>query len=123
MIYIKQLFQSQKHLPKLRQHSKMVNHFLSISSIFCIVRTIRFCSNFTSMWFKYLSNNVWSDFRLSMSASAMVLHIEYSIGKPIFGENLPLKLFRATVANADLKSLKSLHTFLKKMFVLLAIEI
>ena len=28
-------------------------------------RTIRFCSNFTSMWSKYLSNNVWRDFRLN----------------------------------------------------------
>ena len=26
--------------------------------LYCIVRTIRFCSNFTSMWSKYLSNNV-----------------------------------------------------------------
>ena len=39
--------------------SKMVNHFLSKSSKFCIVWTIRFCSNFTIMWSKYLSNNVW----------------------------------------------------------------
>ena len=30
--------------------------------------------------------------------------------------NLPLKPFRATVANADIGSLKSLHTFLKKCF-------
>ena len=28
--------------------------------------------------------------------------------------NLPLKFFRTTVANADIGSLKSLHTFLKK---------
>ena len=32
----------------------------------------------------------------------------------IFAVNLPLKLFRATVANADIESLKSLHTFLTK---------
>ena len=31
-----------------------------------------------------------------------------------FGVDLPLKLFRATVANADIGSLKSLHTFLTK---------
>ena len=36
------------------------------------------------------------------------------IGKSIFTVNLPLKLFRATVAIADIGSLKSLHTFLKK---------
>ena len=35
----------------------MVNHFLSYSSKFCTVRPIWFCSNFTSMWSKYLSNN------------------------------------------------------------------
>ena len=32
------------------------------------------------------------------------------VGKAIFAENLPLQLFRATVANADPKSLKSRHT-------------
>ena len=32
--------------------------------------------------------------------------------KLIFAENLPLKLFRATVANADILSLKSLHKLL-----------
>ena len=31
---------------------------------------IQFCSNLTSMWSKYLSNNVWRDFRLPMSALA-----------------------------------------------------
>ena len=38
--------------------------------------------------------------------------IKYPIGKSIFAVNLPLKLFPATVANADIGSLKSLHTFL-----------
>ena len=42
-------------------------------------------------------------------------NIKYPIGKSIFGvKNLPLKLFPATVANADIRSLKSLHTFLKE---------
>ena len=40
----------------------------------------------------------------------------------MFTVNLPLKLFRATVANADIESPKSLHTFLK-MFVPQASEI
>ena len=31
-----------------------------------------------------------------------------------FAVNLPLKLFPATVANVDIRSLKSLNTFLKK---------
>ena len=53
--------------------SKMVNHFLSKSSKFCIVWTIGFCSNFTSMWSKYLSNNVWRDFKLQMSALVIII--------------------------------------------------
>ena len=37
-------------------------------------------------------------------------NIKYPIGKSIFTVNLPLKLFPATVVNADIGSLKSLHT-------------
>ena len=37
---------------------------------------------------------------------------KYPIGKSIFAVNLPLKLFPATIANADIGSLKSLHKFL-----------
>ena len=58
---------------------------------------------------KYLSNKVWKDFRFSRLASAMVI-LKCQVGKSIFAVNLPLKLFRATVANADIESLKSLHT-------------
>ena len=39
-------------------------------------------------------------------------NIKCPIGKSIFAVNLPIRLFRATVANADTGSLKSLHTFL-----------
>ena len=52
------------------------------------------CSNFTSMWSKYLSNNVWRDFRLPLSAFAMVagesfngkftVKIDFPIGYFIF---------------------------------------
>ena len=48
------------------------NRFLSKSKRFHVVWTIQFCSNFTRMWSKYLSNNVWRDFRLPMSALATV---------------------------------------------------
>ena len=41
-------------------------------------------------------------------------NIKYPIGKSVFAVNLSLKLFPATVANADIRSLKSLHTFLKE---------
>ena len=40
-------------------------------------------------------------------------NIKCPIGKSIFAVNLPLNLFRVTVANADIGSLKSLHTLLK----------
>ena len=41
-------------------------------------------------------------------------NIKCPIGKSIFAVNLPLKLFRATVANDEIGSLKSLSTFLTK---------
>ena len=41
-------------------------------------------------------------------------NIKCPIGKSIFAVNVPFKLFRAAVASADIESLKSLHTFLKK---------
>ena len=98
--------------------SKIVNHFLSKSTNFFMVLTIRFCSNFTSMWSKYVSNNVWRDFTLDFQCQHWVSisngNIKCPIGKSIFAVNLPLKLFRATVANADIKSLMSLHAFLQK---------
>ena len=66
-------FQLQKRLTKWRQHFvkngfKKLVFLLSKSSKFRVVWTIQFYSNFTSMWSKYLSNNVWRDFRLPMSA-------------------------------------------------------
>ena len=55
--------------------SKMVekkNVFLSKSSKFPTVWTLRFCSNFTNMWYKHFLRNLWRDFRLPMSALATV---------------------------------------------------
>ena len=46
------------------------------------------------------------DFNVSISNG----NIKYQIGKSIFGVNL--KLFPATVANADIRSLKFFHAFL-----------
>ena len=42
-------------------------------------------------------------------------NIKYPIEKSIFAATLPLKLFPATVANANIGSLKSLHTFLQNI--------
>ena len=88
--------------------------FSKIASKFCMVQTIRFCSNFTSMWSKYLWNNVWRDLDFSVSISNG--NMKCPIRKSIFTVNLPSKLFCATVANADIERVKSLHTFLKKCF-------
>ena len=88
---------------------KWLTIFCQKSSKFCIFRTMRFCSNFTSMWFKYLSNNVWRDFRLK-NVSVSNGNLKFPIGKPIFAVNLSLKLSRTTVTNATTESLKSLHT-------------
>ena len=41
-------------------------------------------------------------------------NIKYRIGKSFFAVNLPLKLSPATVANADIGSLRSLHTLFVK---------
>ena len=41
-------------------------------------------------------------------------NIKCPIRKSIFAVNLPLKLFPATIANADIASLKSLQIFLRK---------
>ena len=58
--------------------SKIIYHFLLKSSKFCIFHTIRFCSNFNSMWSKYLLNNVWRDFWLPMSGSVMIARNTWS---------------------------------------------
>ena len=41
-------------------------------------------------------------------------NMKYPVGKSIFAVNLPLKPFFATIANADIGTLNSLHKFLKK---------
>ena len=49
--------------------SKNCQPFLSKGTTkIVMVWIIRFCSNFTSMWSKYSSNNVWETIRLVMSA-------------------------------------------------------
>ena len=94
-------------------------HLLSKSSKFCIVR---FCSNFTRMWSKYLSNNVWRDLSLDFQCQHHQYgNIKYPIGKSIFAVNLPLQLFPSTVGNADIGSLKSLsiHSLKKCLYHML----
>ena len=56
---------------------------------------------------------MWFDFRLA-NVSISNGNIKYPIGKSIFAVKLPFNLFPANVTNADIGSLKSPHTFLKK---------
>ena len=49
-------------------------------------------------------------------------NIKQPIKQSIFAENLLLKLFPATVANADIGSLKYFHTFLKKCLYHMLVE-
>ena len=71
----------------LRQNGQI---FLSKRSKFCIVRTIRFCLNFTSIWFKYLLNNVWSFSKNNGK-------IKYAIEKSSFSVDMKLRLFCVTI--------------------------
>ena len=74
-----------------------------------VVRTIRFCSNFTCMRYKHFLRNVWRDFKLPMSALATVA------GRQIYYKNLfSERVFYVTIVDADIKSLKSLHTLFDK---------
>ena len=61
-----------------------------------VIRIMWFYSNFTSVWYKYLSNNVRIDFWQPPM-------VNYHIGKSIFTANLPLKFFHVTVAMLTFK--------------------
>ena len=93
------------------------NGFFSKSSRFRVVWTIQFCLNFTSMWPKYLSNNVWRDIRLPMSA------IETVAGKSLTLNLLQKLIFRSGILYMYYHcwcwhwSLKSLHTLFKKKWL------
>ena len=76
-----------------------------------IVLIIRFCSNFTSMWYKFFLRNVWRYLRLQMSTSATVTRKRF--------QNYCInwcfdRVSYVTIADADIGSLKSLHALLNK---------
>ena len=83
--------------------------FLSKSSKLRVVWTIQFCSNFTSMWPKYLSDNVWRHLRHPRSASATVAEKSFN-GKFTAKIGIFDWVFYITIADAVIGSLKSLHT-------------
>ena len=66
------MFQLQKRLQRYVKNGFKKPVLCQKAQIFFLVLAIRFCSNFTNMWYKYVLRNVWRDFRLSMSALATV---------------------------------------------------
>ena len=54
------------------------------SSNFHVVRTIKFCSNFTSIWYKHFVRNVWRDIRLPLATGAGKKLTAYLLQKLIF---------------------------------------
>ena len=73
---------------------------------FCEVRSVPFTLNFTSMWFKYLSNNVWrvktSNVSISNGSREDFLRQIYSVQKLIFRSGF---FYITTIADADIGSL------------------
>ena len=76
----------------------VINHFCQRAQNFVY---------FTNTWSKYLPNNVWKDFMLPISASAMVTW--NAPGENIFWSKFAIKFLRVTFENANTGSLKSLH--------------
>ena len=89
------MFQKQKCFVK--NGFKKVN-FLSKSSKSYVVWTIRFCSNFTSMWYKHFLRNVWRDFRLPMSATVAGKNFN---GKFTAKVDLPIGYFMLPLLKSD----------------------
>ena len=77
--------------------SKIVDAFLSKSSKFHLVRIIRYCSNFASLWHKHLLRNYKWHFRLPMSAFATAISNTLSKHQ-LFTLNFAFKLFHVSIA-------------------------
>ena len=109
---MKQLFQLQKRLAKWRNRLRFVkNGFKSSakSSKFYTFWTVRFDSNFVNILSKNVSKNVWSDFRISVSAFETVTRKSFNgnfTAKVEFSD----RAFDVTITDADIGSRKSLHT-------------
>ena len=98
------MFQSQERLPEWRQHfvKNGLPLFVKKLGLYDIVQIPPACGPNTYQ----IMERLWIS-NISISNG----NIKYPIGKSIFAVNLPFKLFRATISNADIESLKSLHTF------------
>ena len=87
--------------------------WFKISSTFCTFRSKQFGPNFVSTWSKYVSYNVWSDFRLPVPAFATVARKSFN-GKFTTKNDFSVQTFYVTIIDADIGSLKSLHILFNK---------
>ena len=85
--------------------SKIVDAFLSKSSKFYLVRIIRKCSNFASLWHKHLLRNYKWHFRLPMSAFTMAIWNTLSKHQ-LFTLNFALQLCHGSIAIDTCRSQK-----------------
>ena len=85
--------------------SKIVDAFLSKNSKFCLVRIIRNCSNFVSLWHKHLLRNCRWHFRLPMSGFAMAIWNTLSKHQ-LFTLNFSFQLFHVSIAIDNCRSQK-----------------
>ena len=111
-------FSYRKRLPKWRKlfvkNGYIKPGFLSKSSKFRVVWTIRFSSNFFIIWYKHFVRNRWRDFRLPAPVLATVARKSVN-GKFTVKIDFPIdRAFYVIIAVADIQSLKSLHTLFDK---------
>ena len=85
--------------------SKIVDAFLSKTSKFYLVRIIWKCSNFASLWHKYLLRNYKWHFRLPMLAFAMAIWNTISKHQ-LFTLNFAFQLFQVSTAIDNCRSQK-----------------
>ena len=83
--------------------SKIVDAFLSKTSKFYLVRIIWKCSNFASLWHKYLLRNYKWHFRLPMSAFATAIWNTISKHQ-LFTLNFAFQLFHVSIAIDNCRS-------------------
>ena len=87
--------------------------------LYCLDHMIlfKFHQHEVQILIKYCMDRLWT-FNVSINNG----NIKCLIGKIIFPINLPLKLFCGNAANADIGSLKSLHTFLNKCLYIMLVK-
>ena len=95
--------------------STLLSKIVFKNSIFCQKLKILYISDnavlfkFASMWSRYVTNNVWRDFTLSVSVIATVARKSCN-GKFSAKIDLPTGPQYVIITDPDIGSLKSLHT-------------